>query len=72
MKQIKVVAGLTHQYVQKEVNQWLADNQHLTIENVFQSEWAGDSGRSFTITLFYEDVPVVKEAIPVRRRPQQG
>ena len=66
MKQVKVIAGLTHQQVEKEVNKWLADNSHHKIENVFQSEWVGDSGRSFTITLFYEEKEKVKAAIPVR------
>ncbi len=67
MKQIKVFAGLTHQLVEKEINTWFAENDHQTIEKIFQSEWVGERGRSFTITLFYEDKDIVKPAIPVQR-----
>ncbi|MCH7739223.1 MAG: hypothetical protein IIC93_03650 [Chloroflexi bacterium] len=67
MKQIKVIAGLTHQQVEKEVNKWMVENSHLKVEDVFQSEWMGDQGRSFTITLIYEvdEKKQVKAAIPV-------
>ena len=67
MKQIKVFAGLTHQHVENEVNKWLQENQHLMIDDVFQSEWLGDQGRSFTITILFEDKSKVKPAIPVQR-----
>lgn len=69
MKQIKVFAGLTHQYVEREVNRWLEANSHVDIEDVFQSEWLGNEGRSFAITLLFDkdEKTKVKAAIPVRR-----
>jgi hypothetical protein len=57
MKQVKVFAGLTHQHVEKTVNRWIAENQEIRIENMFSSEWAGDSGRAFSITLYFENNP---------------
>jgi len=69
MKQLKVIAGLTHQHVEKTANRWLAENDQIIIENVFQSEWLGDQGRSFTITFLYSENEKykVKAAIPVQR-----
>jgi len=67
MKQVKVIPGLTHKHVESEANKWLAENGHLKILNILQSEWVGSQGRSFTITLFYEEKEKVKAAIPVNR-----